>query len=178
MTLRFSISSIPQGKSTRAVRLQTEDLPEFPEDVVFSGGQLVLNFEKTDHFLKADCSVEAEVTLRCDRSLREFQKSVRATYMILFKPDVQEETETEQSAIRQIHPGDTEIDLSREIRDTILLSLPLQRVHPDYIGEDGKIKEYQTKTFGTFGDSENGTDPRWDALKKLSEQSEQGTDGT
>ena len=170
MTLQFPLSSIPHRKSSRSCALLAEDLPEFPEEMVFVKGNLDVSFEKTDHFLKVEFDVEAELTLQCDRSLREFQQTTNGHYLILFKPDVPEETETEQSAIRQIRPGESVIDIAQEVRDTILLSLPLQRVHPDYIGEDGNIKEYKTESFGTFADVGNGTDPRWDALKKLSKQ--------
>lgn len=167
MKLLFPLQSIPTGKSHQTISVKPDDVPDFPEDIVFEDGDLEIDFYKTDHFLKVDFHVTARVKLVCDRSLRQFTQRTDADYTILFKPDLVEETETEASATRQIKPQMTAVDIGDEVRDSILLSLPLQHIHPDYIGDDGKIEEFQTKTFGTFDEHSAQTDPRWDALKKL-----------
>ncbi len=164
--LTFRIQEISDGKSDKAVALNGEDLT-LSEDVSLERADVMIDFYKTDHFVQVKFSVQADVELICDRSLKPFVYQASGTYQILFEPDPVEDSETEKAAIRQIPADDLVIDMSEEVRDTILLDIPIRKVHPDFLDSDGRPAEFETKTFGPAPDDEERIDPRWEKLKKL-----------
>jgi uncharacterized metal-binding protein YceD (DUF177 family) len=166
--LTFRIQEIPDGKSDRSVALERGEL-KLSEDVSLETAGVMIDFYKTDHFVQVKFSVKADVELVCDRTLKSFVYTANGTYQILYEPNPVEESETEEAAIRQIPSDDLVIDMSSEVRDTILLDIPIRKVHPDFLDSDGKPVEFETKTYGPPPDDEERIDPRWEKLKKLKE---------
>ena len=164
--LIFNLQELPEGKSERSVELMAEDLT-LEAEISFLGAAIEVHFYKTNHFVEVKFQVNANVSLICDRSLKSFDKELDGEYQIVFDPNIEEESETEDGAIRQLTANDLQIDISKEVVDTIMLEIPIQKIHPDYYDEDGNPKEFETQTFGTSGDDEEVIDPRWSELKKL-----------
>lgn len=164
--LIFNIQEIPEGKSQKEVLLDEKEL-DLDDQLVLKHGNVRIDFLKTDHFLQVDFNVKGLVALVCDRSLEKFDQRVEGAYKIIFEPDTEEETEGEKGAVRQIPPDDLIIDIQKEVRDTIMLSLPVRKIHPDLRDEDGTPEEFEMKQFGVSQDSEDSIDPRWEELKKL-----------
>ena len=164
--LIFNLQELPEGKSERSVELMAEDLT-LEAEISFLGAAIEVHFYKTNHFVEVKFQVNANVSLICDRSLKSFEKELDGEYQIVFDPNIEEESETEDGAIRQLTANDLQIDISKEVVDTIMLEIPIQKIHPDYYDEDGNPKEFETQTFGTSGDDEEVIDPRWSELKKL-----------
>ncbi len=101
----------------------------------------------------------ARATLECDRTLRLFDQEIGGTYYMLFAPpEFVEHQEDAYDEVRPLHPSDQEIDLTKVVRDTLLLSIPQRCVAPG--AEEAEIET-------EFGAPEDGVDPRWEALRKL-----------
>lgn len=167
LKLTFNLQELPDGESHREVRLEKDEL-SLGEGMVFSGADVAISFYKTNHFLEIKFQVDAQTELTCDRSLQRFEKNIDGSYHILFEPNPVEESETEKGAVRQIPHGDLKIDITEEVRDTILLNIPVKKIHPQYIDEEGYIKDFETEQFGPeMKDSDDNIDPRWAELKKL-----------
>jgi uncharacterized metal-binding protein YceD (DUF177 family) len=68
-----------------------------------------------------------------------------------------------------IPADEKELDLKQYLYESILLSLPIQRIHPDdNKGEITCDREMLNKLKEHLVDEERGeTDPRWEELKKL-----------
>ena len=164
--LIFNLQELPEGKSERSVELLAEDLT-LEAEISFLGAGIDVKFYKTNHFVEVKFQVNANVSLICDRSLKSFNKELDGEYQIVFDPNTEEESETEDGAIRQLTADDLQIDISKEVVDTIMLEIPIQKIHPDFYDEDGNPKEFETQTFGSSGDDEEVIDPRWSELKKL-----------
>lgn len=164
--LTFNLQELPEGKSERTVQLLANDLI-LEAEISFLGAGLDLKFYKTNHFVEVKFQVNAKVTLICDRSLKPFDKKFEGRYQIVFDPNIEEESETEDGAIRRLTANDLQIDISKEVVDTIMLEIPIRKIHPDFFDEDGNPKEFETQTFGSSGDDEEIIDPRWSELKKL-----------
>jgi uncharacterized metal-binding protein YceD (DUF177 family) len=107
------------------------------------------------------------IELICDRSLRPYEREVEGNYHILFEPDAVEESETEKGAVKQIPPEDLVLDIEKEVRDTIMLGIPVRKIHPDLYDDEGRPKKFETKRFGPEPEDEERIDPRWSELKKL-----------
>jgi len=164
--LTFNLQEIPEGRSERTIELLAEEL-DLEADISFLGAGLNVNFYKTNHFVEVKFQVNTKVSLICDRSLKPFDKELEGKYQVIFDPNIEEESETEDGANRQLSANDLLIDISKEVVDTIMLEIPIKKIHPDFFDENGNPKEFETQTFGSSGDDEENIDPRWSELKKL-----------
>ncbi|NTW50033.1 MAG: DUF177 domain-containing protein [Chlorobiales bacterium] len=89
--------------------------------------RVVLN--KTTAEIVADIETETTANLECDRCLAPIHKAVKGQYKLFYlmrhferhSMDVDEETE-----VRQIDKNTVEIDLTEDVRETLLLSIPLK----------------------------------------------------
>lgn len=164
--LTFRLQAIPDGESNKTVALGGAEL-EIDDDVSLEKADVAINFYKTDHFVQVKFRVKADLNMICDRTLEPFVYSTEGSYYILFEPNPVEESETEDGAVRQIPADDLVLRLDKEVRDTILLNLPIRKIHPDLLDSDGKPEKFETKSFGPEPDEEEMIDPRWEELKKL-----------
>ncbi|MEX0773572.1 MAG: DUF177 domain-containing protein [Balneolales bacterium] len=142
--------------STRDLELSTLDVKNV---------MLHIDFIKTENTLQVFFDVEAEAELVCDRSLDKFGQVIAGDYHIVFDPKVENEEEAEESAVRFLDIAKDLIDISKEVRDTILLSVPAKKLHPRFYDEEGNPSDFS----GRFPDKDY-EDPRWDALKKLQDK--------
>jgi len=166
--LEFKIVDIPEEHSSRVLSLNKDDLDL--ENYEFRGGEIDLEFYRTLHFIRVSFTINTEVELVCDRSLEPFLYPVEEDFEVLFKVDVQEETEDEDGAIRRFNFTSNTINIEDEVRDTILLSLPIKKLHPKYFDEDGKPTEFGIRRFGEDDaeqEDDQLADQRWAELKKL-----------
>lgn len=170
--LIFNVQELPEGIHSLERTLGPEDLGETGMDGVrFKSATVEFQFEKSLHFIKTDFTVTAELVLLCDRSLREYDHRVEESYQVLFKPGLEERTVDVSSAMKPIDEDSLTLDLRQEVRDTILLDLPVRKIHPDYLDEDGRPIEFDVQSFGPEVVPGEETDPRWEKLKKLKRNS-------
>lgn len=164
--LTFKIQELPEGASDKHVELP-EDYFEFDEEMHLHEAAVDVSFYRTDHFIKCSFTVNSTMELICDRSLKPFELNSTGSFDIIFEPGDVEESETAESAVRQIPTKDLVLDIDKEVRDTILLGVPTRKIHPDYLNEEGIPTEYETKKFGDIKEDSDSIDPRWEELKKL-----------
>lgn len=167
--LEFKIVEIPEGSSERTLELGPEDLDL--GDYPFLGGVIDLSFYRTIHFIRVNFTIDSDIELVCDRSLEPFKYPVEADYEVLFKVDVQEESETAEGAVRRFNFSTNTLDIEDEVRDTVLLNIPIKKLHPKYLDEHGNPKEFEVQSFGDVREDDDDdpeiADPRWEKLKKL-----------
>ncbi len=160
----FKIFELPDGKSNRQIELDENSLDL--GEVSINSGKLDIEFEKTAHFIRVLLDIDVDVELICDRSLDSFSYQVEQTYEVLFKNDAEEEI-GENGSIRKIDAQRNEINIAQDVLDSILVHLPAKKLHPRFLDENGKAKEFETKSFGKPEVEEETMDPRWAALKEL-----------
>lgn len=165
MKLSFNIQDIPEGISSSHIALDEGDLSL--NSNTFKGGALQIEFNRTLYFIRLDCDLWADVELVCDRSLKPFNYEVETEIEIIFKVGIEEEAVNKDSIIRPFDFDSLELNIEDDIRDTILLDLPIKKIHPDYIDDDGNIKHFETKKYGSVEQDEETIDPRWNKLKQL-----------
>ncbi len=159
----FRFNEIPRGVSEELLELQADSL-----GIEHSGIKRVdiqLRFNRQDESLRIQCRLTAEATLICDRSLDEYATRLESNYEVVFQLNAEDEREELSGTFRRLEPSQNVIDITRELRDTLLLSIPIKKLHPRYI-KDGKITEFEA----SFGKKEDDHDPRWDALVELKQK--------
>ncbi|MEO9885390.1 MAG: DUF177 domain-containing protein [Balneola sp.] len=164
--LKFKIFEIPEGNSQRTVELTSDELEM--DEVPFNGATIDFDFYRTLQFIQVKFDLKANVKLICDRSLDEFDHEIETNYQVLFKAEEVEESADENGSIRNIDINSKQIDLEQDVLDTIMLNLPVKKLHPRFLDDDGNPKEFVNEQFGDHSDEDEETiDPRWEALKEL-----------
>jgi uncharacterized metal-binding protein YceD (DUF177 family) len=158
--LKFKINEIEEGESEQDVTVASEDLALGVDSGDLFDVRVAFNRSRT--MIQVRLLVEGTLHLVCDRSLEPFEYPVQADYTVIFKPDVDEETEDDQVAVRRLNMPSNLIDITRDVRDTLLLTIPIRKLHPRFVDEDGEEIPFETPYA-----SEPETDPRWAALTSL-----------
>jgi len=161
--ITFKISDIPMGKSEREINFSSDDVSL--EEIPFEEGYLELDFERLHDSVKVNFLVEGIARLTCDRSLEVFDYPISRLYSVFFRVDHAEDEEDEFTAARKLDLNRNKIDLTEVVRETILLEIPIKKLHPKFLDEDGNPTQFE---IDFAGDKQpEGEDSRWDALKKI-----------
>ena len=100
----------------------------------------------------------------CDICLEDFKQVVEYQRTVVYKIG---QGESNDDDVIFIPVSESQIDLSQIIYDDILLSLPLQKAHPENKNGERSCNVEQLKLLDKISVSTTATDPRWDALKNL-----------
>ncbi len=89
---------------------------------------VTVDVERQANLLTLDFRMAGDVEVVCDRCLGEFRMPVEYTGTLLVR--FAEDPPESDGEIVWLHPQEQEIDLSQYIYESIVLSLPYQRIHP------------------------------------------------
>ena len=136
--------------------------------------------QKTDTMLTLDMDIRGVVELICDRSLEPFEYSINLEERLLVKYGEEEEELDDDLLV--ITKNTQKINLAQFVYEIIGISLPMKKIHPDYLEEDdeedsddelseGKLV-YSSSSDGMEEEekqegAEEEIDPRWAILKNL-----------
>ncbi|MCB9500563.1 MAG: DUF177 domain-containing protein [Deferribacteres bacterium] len=124
---------------------------------------VTLNIDKrgSDFFIKFQ--VEAKMVLRCDRCLEPFETTISDHSSALYT--TKEEFVSDDSSTYLIRDGDSELEIGTEVREIILLAVPIKALCSENC--KGICKCGQNLNKEACLCTKKDIDPRWDALKKL-----------
>ena len=126
---------------------------------------------KTDRLLTLNFDITGTVRLTCDRSLDEYDQEVDVHEQLLVRYG-DRELELDDNVL-QITPDTQTLPLAQHMFDYIGLALPMKKLHPRFQNEPDENPESETKLIfttrqpGEDDDDDEGTDPRWNALRNL-----------
>ena len=131
--------------------------------------QVEMEMKKTERMLELLFHFKGSVELRCDLTDEPFSHEIdeEAEWIVKFGPAFNNDDEEVLVLPYEAY----EVDLSPFIRDIILLSIPMKRVHPGI--EDGTLeseildKLEELSPGGRRAEDETETDPIWDKLKEI-----------
>ncbi len=151
------------------------------EQVLIEHGtvQTHLILDKSETMIRLDFHIVGSVEQICDRSLDEYEQPVDTRRTMLLKfGDHNEELSDE---IELIERNTQIINVGRFIFEFLSLSLPMKRLHPRFRDEDDQEQDedspgrlvYQSDAKPAESSDEDQPtetiDPRWAALRKLSD---------
>lgn len=167
--LRFNIQSLQEGKVEKHSAEPSAETVGL--DQRFSKMQVQTRLNKQGKRILVSFDARAVARLECDRTLQEFDQPLEASYTFTFVPSGQmTKHEQESEGIRPLGSQALEIDITKEVRDTLLLAVPARRIAP-------KAKDVNIQL--QFGSSKKEAAanppiaPRWNALKKLHPRSDE-----
>ncbi len=115
------------------------------EECELLGGScdVAVDLDKSESMLVVDVDITGSVSVECDRCLEPCDVEIDYFGTLVVKFSDEEELQGEYDGeIMWLPMGTTEVDLTQYIYESIVLSLPYQRVHPE-----GECNEEMTKKF-------------------------------
>ena len=126
--------------------------------------------EKKSTMLELDFKHKGTVNVPCDVSGEEFDLPIKGKLKLLVKFGDTFNDENEELLI--LPHGEFQVNVAQYIYESIVLSVPLRRVHPGV--KDGsltdvieKLESLSPKENKKEEQQNNDIDPRWENLKKL-----------
>ena len=136
-----------------------------------------IQLQKTESMMTLDFVLKGGVELVCDRSLEPFEYPVELKERLIVKFG-EEELELDDD-ILIITQNTQKINLAQFIYEIIGISLPMKKIHPDYLEEEEE-DEFDDLSEGKLvysseadeqeekeSKEDESVDPRWNVLKNL-----------
>jgi uncharacterized metal-binding protein YceD (DUF177 family) len=121
--------SLPTGEHTSEFRIDASMFAEWSEcGITDADATVVATLTKSAASMTLDLELNGTVTTPCDRCLEDCTLPVSYSGRVAVRVS-EEEMENDDEVI-WLNPGDDELDLEQYLRESIILSLPYQRVHP------------------------------------------------
>ena len=136
--------------------------------------KVVLNFDKKTNFFLLHFDVDGKATVPCDRCGDDFELRLWDEFRLLIKLAGEEaEDVDEEDDVVFIPRHETVIDISKWIYEFVVLSIPIQRVHPDQAdGTPGCNPEalQLLDRLSEQGEEEGSKNDIWKGLEVLKEE--------
>lgn len=95
--------------------------------------QVTLRFDKKNNFFLCHFDIDGSITAMCDRCAEDFKMRLWDEFDLVIKLTGTEEADEvgDDADVVFIPRNETVIDISNWLYEFVMLSIPLQRVHPD-----------------------------------------------
>ncbi|HTY59684.1 MAG TPA: DUF177 domain-containing protein [Bacteroidota bacterium] len=162
--MKIQVGGLSEGVHEYSFRVAPAELGLSPE--FRNGVDVKATLEKTSRqmFLRASVVTEAEVA--CDRCVAPIREPVVASYQMHYVWEESEAERIDPSEVQVILPGQSVIDVADDVRQTVILALPLKHVCREdcrglcpHCGRNLNEGECDCK--------ESRDDGTWDKLKEL-----------
>jgi uncharacterized protein len=161
------ISGLREGRHTYNFEIGETFFAQFKGSEI-TEANLNVNVEMDKHSSHIDfrIKISGNVEINCDRCLEVYSQPVECENRLLAK--LESRWDDDDPDILTIPSDENELDIKQYLYEFILLSLPLQRVHPvDANGRSTCNPDMLKKINEHSVNVEKNIDPRWDELKKL-----------
>ena len=165
--IRIPFNGLKDGEYTFGFHIGSNFFDVFETSEIKKGeADINVLLKKSSHVMVVDVGIVGYVEAVCDLCLENFHLPMCFNEKIYVK--IGEKESDEDGEMMILSKGDSEIDLTQYIYESIHLSLPYKKVHP--LDKDGKntcntLMMDKLKKHG-YGNEEK-TDPRWDKLKDI-----------
>lgn len=126
--------------------------------------KVAVNLIKDERMLTLTVKVDGSVDVECDRCLDSLTIPVDSTETFIVK-EGEEGGEFDDDNLIFITKNDIEVNISNQIFDIVVLSLPMRKIHPD--DKNGESTCNASQLAYLSSEEEEKIDPRWEALNKL-----------
>lgn len=125
----------------------------FPNPTTQKGSGIVeIEMLKHSSFMELEVEIKGEIEVECDRCLELYPQQVEFEGSLIAK--ISEEAGEYDGDIIWLSPRDAKLDLAQWIYESIILGLPIQRVHPEIEDCNPEVVKYITGEVD-FEDSED-----------------------
>lgn len=131
-----------------------------------------LEFQKKNDFFVMNFTISGAMDYPCDRCSEEFTMDINENFQVLLKFRVDEmgDESIEEADVVFISRSDRHYNVAQLLYELSILSIPLQRVHPEDEQGNSTCNEELLKKWSSELDEpedKQEIDPRWAALQKI-----------
>lgn len=151
------------------------------EDIIKGNVKTHLTVNCKGDYYELDFTLKGSIFIPCDRCLDEMEHIVDTDYHLCVKYG--EEFNDENDELLIIPETEVSLNVAYMLYDTVALTIPLKHVHPAGKCNKGMAKYLKNNAVEGYEDgfddddafdndeieNKNQVDPRWEALKKLTE---------
>ncbi|HMS64168.1 MAG TPA: DUF177 domain-containing protein [Ignavibacteria bacterium] len=171
--LKIHISNLAEGEHDYQFKFNKKEFKDLEIDDLEIEDDLLLNVKLLKYGNQFDlkCQLKGNLRLLCDRCLEDYIYDFENSFEVIYKFDFtikKEESVTDSDDIKLIPPKTGFIDIKEDVRDFILLSVPMKRV-PE---ENNDICTYCNKSISGILNisSAEEINPVWEKLVKTTKQ--------
>jgi uncharacterized metal-binding protein YceD (DUF177 family) len=129
--MKLHLPSYPRGQHRISETLESVqldlDCSLFPREI-----EAQIQFDRQDPYLRLDCQLKTWIHRICDRCLADYDNPITADARLVFVLGAMLSHPSEVADEIQYIPADSqEIDLSADLRDILMLSLPMKSLCRD-----------------------------------------------
>ena len=178
----IDIFRLPNGEHNYTFEVNDAFFALFNYGLIEKGNAKInVQLLKTDTMITVNFGILGNVELVCDRSLEPFNYPIELDERLLVKYGEEEEELDDDLLI--ITQNTQKINVAQFIYEIIGISLPMKKIHPDYLEEEdeddfddlseGRLvyssldKDQEDTEDDPEEENKGKTDPRWDILKNL-----------
>ncbi len=184
-TYNLPLKSLGVGKHEFAYHLDKQFFVNMESsDIHDADLEVKLAVAYNGEYYDLDFAIAGQVTLICDRCLDALHFPIDTSYHIVVKYG--ESYNDDSDDVLEIPMSDNSLNVAYMLYDTVELAIPLKPVHPlgkcnrqmsailkkhrATSGEDAELENELIDEIDNIDAArEEATDPRWDALRKLSD---------
>lgn len=177
-SFRIAFKGLKNGRHTFDFEVG-EALFEASGNTEIKGGacRAHVELDRAETMLGFDVTIDGSVVVACDRCLEDCEVPVRFAGHLMVK--FSDETDEYDGEMMWISPSESEVDLAQYIYESIVLSLPYQRVHPEGECDPAMLERFRIVSDSEFAaiearaDAERDAaehDGRWAGLEALRER--------
>ena len=170
--LKINIANLKEGEHFFDYSVNPGDFG-FEENILKGNVEVEVKLFKTVNQINAEVSLGGKLDLECDRCLDRFQQDFTSEFLIIFKSYFKKEELEEADAYDDtlvFIPANTAfIDLKQDIKDYILLSVPMRHVPPSNETEGKEICLFCNRNVKEFlpAIEKDEVNPIWEKLNDL-----------
>jgi uncharacterized protein len=127
MAIKLNIGTLKEG--TQQIDLLT-DAKEIGVDEELIKGDISLSIElfKAIHQLDLKAKINGIMSLVCDRCLEKYELPFQRDFEMVFVQQTEREEKINEDYIRSYSPFMKTIDITNDIREYVLLSIPMKKI--------------------------------------------------
>lgn len=163
--MEIKISNLGEGERIYEFDTTAEEL-EIP-DLNFDGGikvKVVLN--KVGTQINLDVNLKGTFAFECERCLEEMKQPFDVSFELIYRYDYSGELidsdEVNEDNIKYIDPHTHKVDITNDVRDYLILNVPMKRTHDE---NDENCKQIG-KPDSTDPNENKEINPVWEKLTK------------
>lgn len=165
---KIEIQGIKDGVRDIAMSAGADEIEGLPEE--FNGKiEITGQLRKLGKRFTFTGELEGTARLVCDRTLVEYDETIKSNISVSFivdGPAAKKGLEIQDGEDIPIRDEDKTIDLAGEIRQQLILALPMKRIAPEY--RDKELNEiFPEIVTDNNEDAQSEVDERWAALKNI-----------
>ncbi len=170
--MKINIANLKEGEYLFDFDVKPEELG-FAEPILKKNVAVQIKLFKTNNQINADVSLQGTFDLECDRCLDNFNLDFSSEFLIIFKSyfkkEELEEADADDDTLVFIPANTAFIDLKQDIKDYILLAIPMRRVPVSVETENKEICSVCSRNVLEFlkPQIDETANPVWEKLNEL-----------